>query len=219
MTKLNIFNKLFFGGSIMGVDVNKNTAELTMNNEKTYYYIIEGNVQDVGFRDAITKAFIDLGIEGAVFNYKDNTVRLFVNTDNPDVISAIILKIGNKLKDAVVENIEYSSIGKRLALPTNENIKLDVDSLVDIGRKLDKGVNAISKLVELQTIAVSKLNKIDTKLDKLNTIDNKLNKLDTIDNKLNKLDTIDNKLDKLNSKFDILIDIQRKTLEILDNKL
>ncbi|WP_292461085.1 acylphosphatase [Methanothermococcus sp.] len=183
----------------MGVDINKNREELTVNNEKTYYFIIEGNVQDVGFRDAITKAFIDLGIEGAVFNYKDNTVRLFVNTDNPDVISAIILKIGNKLKDAVVENIEYSSIGKRLALPTNEDIKLDVDSLIDIGRKLDKGVNAINKLVELQTLTVNKLNTIDNKLDKLNAIDNKL--------------------DALNSKFDILIDIQRKTLEILNKKL
>ncbi len=203
----------------MGVDVNKNTAELDIDNEKTYYFIVEGNVQDVGFRDAITKAFIDLGIEGAVFNYKDNTVRIFANIDNPDVISAIILKIGNKLKDAVVENIEYSSIGRRLALPTNEDIKLDVDSLIDIGRKLDKGVNAINKLVELQILAVNKLDTIDSKLNKLDTIDSKLDKLDTIDSKLDKLDTIDYKLDNLNNKFDILIDVQRKTLELLDKRL
>ena len=185
---------------IMTIATSNNTHQPT---EQTYYFIIKGNVQMVGFRDRLEEMFINLGISSAIYNYDDGSVRVEVNTDDPEFIKKAILQVSDKIKKALNKDIvkdieyypliEYLKLNKGLIPLPSKNMRVDINTLNDIANRLDLGVKYIGEIK-------ANLEKMDNKLDVMN----------------NKLDTMNNKLDRMNNKLDTLVELQKHSLDKLD---
>jgi acylphosphatase len=162
--------------------------------EQTYYFIIKGNVQKIGFRDVLENDFINLGLDSAIYNYDDGTVRVVVNTDNPEFIKNLILQLSKKiekeLNKPIIKSIEYHLLIEYLnatngvmPLPSKD-MRVDINTLRDIADRLDDGVNHIKKIYNLQEQTINEIKGLREDLNE--------------------------KFDILNKKFDILIEILKQ---------
>ena len=186
---------------------------------------IYGKIHHVGFRDKIEHMGIGLGIDGIVYNYNDGTVRILANfedAEDKEIFKQYIKRLEKKDKLITIERIEDNELNSYIEFPSGIN-RISADDLVELNKKLDEGVEYIKmifgtfeKHLKILNLNTDLLNSMNDKLDTMN------NKLDTMNDKLdtmnNKLDTMNNGIITLNSKFDVMIELQKETIEILKNK-
>ena|SRR3990167_4632131 len=118
--------------------------------QKCFGVTIKDKVQDVGFRGFIENVARSNYLEGIVFNDKDGSVKLIIRGDNSvvdDFFDEIQTK-GNK-RGIILEIKEKKELELDIPLPPVFS-KVSTDDEEDIGRKLDKRNELLSKLVEGQ---------------------------------------------------------------------
>lgn len=116
----------------------------------TYSVTFTGRVQDIGFRDLVEKEAQTLGIRGIVYNRGRDRVQVLcqgIGESVQELVEGVEKKAPNL--DADVGDIEMQEIAADVPdLPTFT--KVQSETLGDIGRKLDDGVDVLRSLDEGQ---------------------------------------------------------------------
>ena len=114
----------------------------------TYELKIYGRIQHVGFRDRIEDIGRGLGIDGVVYNYKDETVRILANFDDEELKEffkrsiKFLEKKDNLIK---IEGIEEKELNTFIEFPSGIN-RISADDLLELNKKLDEGVKYIKMI-------------------------------------------------------------------------
>ncbi|UXM84244.1 acylphosphatase [Methanococcus aeolicus] len=114
----------------------------------TYELKICGQVQHVGFRDRIEDIGRGLGIDGVVYNYKDETVRILANFDDEELKEffkrsiKFLEKKDNLIK---IKEIEEKELNAFIEFPKGIN-RISADDLLELNKKLDEGVKYIKMI-------------------------------------------------------------------------
>jgi len=114
-----------------------------------YALTIRGRVQNTGYIDFIEKSANVKRLKGYVFNDMDGTVKM-VCEGAAEKIDNFIDDISLHEDEIFVEDIQKSEVDDAFPIPVKFS-RVETDELKDIGRKLDKGVDAI-KSVKKDTI-------------------------------------------------------------------
>ncbi len=166
----------------------KRKAGVSENMQKCCGVTIEGNVQDVGFRDFIENIARSHFLSGVVFNDIGSTVKIVCRQDS-GVIDDFFKDVQTKGTKAGIKFkiTDKKELPLEIPLPAKFT-KVSTDDVEDIGRKLDKAY---------------------TELKGVNT------KLASIEDDTSILPEINNGIASLNTKFDSFITQQMKILEKL----
>ncbi len=138
---------------------------MSKTKEKCYGVTIEGNVQDIGFRDFVENIGRSHFLRGMVFKDIDNTVKIVCCQD-----SSIIEEFFNEIQTKGTKaGIKFKITDKKelpLEIPLPEKFtKVSTDDVEDIGRKLDKaytelkGINSKLESIGNDTHVIHDLNK------------------------------------------------------------
>ncbi|NJD53665.1 MAG: hypothetical protein FIB07_12445 [Candidatus Methanoperedens sp.] len=114
--------------------------------QKCYNVSIIGKVQDVGFRNLIEEVGRLLNLAGYVFNASDGSVRMVCRGES-GVITKFFKEIQTfgEQKGAIIDNIQKEEISVNIFLPEKFS-KLYTDEIVDLGRKLDIGIDVLRNI-------------------------------------------------------------------------
>ncbi|UXM83995.1 acylphosphatase [Methanococcus aeolicus] len=176
----------------------------------TYELKIYGRVQHVGFRDRIEDIGRGLGIDGVVYNYKDDTVRILANFHNErkkKLFKEFIKELEDEDNLINIDNIEEKELNTYVEFPKGIN-RISADNFLELNKKLDEGVRYIKMIFGLLDNNTKILTKMDEKLDLQTEI---LTKMDE------KLDLQTEILTKMDEKLDILNENQSKIIDALSN--
>ena len=114
----------------------------------TYELRIYGRVQHVGFRDRIEDIGRGLGIDGVVYNYEDDTVRILANFDDEETKEMFknnIKFLEKRDKLIIIERIEEKELNTYIEFPKGMN-RISSDDLLELNKKLDEGVRYIKMI-------------------------------------------------------------------------
>jgi acylphosphatase len=105
--------------------------------QKCHSIIINGNVQDIGFRSVVEHIGRSLSIPGLVFNAKDGSVKILCCGEDSVIDNFMqAIKVRGKENGAEIEGIKEQLL-PFIDLPDDFS-KVSSDDEIDIGRKLDK---------------------------------------------------------------------------------
>ena len=111
----------------------------------TYELKIRGKIQHVGFRNKIENLGHALDIDGVVYNYKDETVRILANLDDEELKGFFkkSIKYLEKKDDLIeIDEIEEKELNAYIDFPKGIN-RISADDLLELNKKLDDGVKYI----------------------------------------------------------------------------
>ncbi|MEE8403135.1 MAG: acylphosphatase [Candidatus Hydrothermarchaeaceae archaeon] len=113
---------------------------------KRYNVVIHGRVQDIGFRDLISRMANFLRLRGYVFNDVDGSVKVIVEGAE-DTIDSFLEDIRVKTAHigAEIEELDKRETSHDLDLPPRF-VKIATTELEEIGRKLDIGIDILRDL-------------------------------------------------------------------------
>ncbi len=114
-----------------------------MTKSKCYGVTIEGNVQDISFRDFIENIARSHFIKGIVFNDIGSTVKIVCSQDST-VINDFFKDVQTKGAKAGIKFkiTDKKELPLEIPLPAKFT-KVSTDDVEDIGRKLDKAYNEL----------------------------------------------------------------------------
>ena len=119
----------------------------------THELKIYGKVQHVGFRDKIEHIGLGLGINGVVYNYKDETVRILANFHSEKkkrLFKEFIKELEEDDNLINIDKIEEKELKTHIEFPKGIN-RISADDLLELNKKLDEGVKYIKLIFgELQ---------------------------------------------------------------------
>ena len=167
--------------------------------EKCYNITVTGNVRDIGFRAFVENAGRLLDLSGFVFNAKNGGVKILCRGEDGQIseFAKEIMAQGVQ-KGAVIKDIIRQEIPSDIELPYPFS-KVFADDDIDIGRKLDKGIELL-KDIKGDTSALpdikAGISDIKTGISDIKTGIGTLNV---------KFDTFNSKFDTFNTKFELFI--------------
>ena len=126
---------------------------------------VKGEVQRVGYRDAVERIARDLKLTGCVENIEPYDVKIVCEGEK-DAVEAFIRQINIKDDRIYVENIDV-----RYEEPTNEFTFFKIirgDMVEELGESFDRAKNDLRALTEKQTETIN-IHKENTGILKLNT--------------------------------------------------
>ena len=114
----------------------------------THSITIRGKVQDIGFRNTIEHIARVFGLPGMVFNAKDGSVKILCSGEDT-VINNFTreIKVRGTESGAEIAGIKEQTLSINIELPDNFT-KVSSDDDIDIGRKLDVGVEVLKNIKE-----------------------------------------------------------------------
>ncbi|CAG0968592.1 MAG: Acylphosphatase [Candidatus Methanoperedens nitroreducens] len=112
----------------------------------THSITITGNVQDIGFRNTIEHIGRAFGLPGMVFNAKDGSVKILCSGEDT-VINDFTreIKVRGTESGAEIAGIKEQTLSINIELPDNFT-KVSSDDDIDIGRKLDVGIEVLRNI-------------------------------------------------------------------------
>ncbi|AEH06664.1 acylphosphatase [Methanothermococcus okinawensis] len=114
----------------------------------TYELKIYGKVQHVGFRNRIEDIGRGLGINGIVYNYKDETVRILANFNSEKkkrLFKEVIKELEEDDNLISIDKIEERELKSYIEFPKGIN-RISADDLIELNKKLDEGVKYIKMI-------------------------------------------------------------------------
>jgi len=130
--------------------------------QKSYSLSIVGKVRDIGFRALIEQAGRIFNLSGIVFNSRDGSVKILCRgEDNIVDLFSDDIRFGAIQRKIIIQDIYKEEIPFEIFLPYPFSRVL-ADEDIDIGRKLDKGI-------ELLTAIGVGIDNLNAKFDTFNT--------------------------------------------------
>jgi acylphosphatase len=112
----------------------------------THSITIRGKVQDIGFRNTIEHIGRAFGLPGMVFNAKDGSVKILCSGEDTVINNfAREIKVRGMESGAEIAGIKEQTLSINIELPDNFT-KVSSDDDIDIGRKLDVGVEVLKNI-------------------------------------------------------------------------
>ena len=112
----------------------------------THSITITGNVQDIGFRNTIEHIGRAFGLPGMVFNAKDGSVKILCSGEDTVITNFTReIKVRGTESGAEIAGIKEQNLSINIELPDNFT-KVSSDDDIDIGRKLDVGVEVLRNI-------------------------------------------------------------------------
>ena len=111
----------------------------------TYELKIHGKIPHVGFREKIENLGHALDIDGIVYNYEDDTVRILANFDDEELKEFLkkSIKFLEKKDDLIkIDEIEEKDLNAYIEFPKGIN-RISADNLLELNKKLDEGVKYV----------------------------------------------------------------------------
>ena len=111
----------------------------------TYELKIHGKIPHVGFREKIENLGHALDIDGIVYNYEDDTVRILANFDDEELKEFLkkSIKFLEKKDDLIkIDEIEEKELNAYIEFPKGIN-RISADNLLELNKKLDEGVKYV----------------------------------------------------------------------------
>jgi len=138
---------------------------------KYYNVSVIGNVQDIGFRKFVESTAHSYHVTGYVFNDTNGSVKMLC-AGQVELLNTFFDAVQTRLPEGIsIEQFIKTEIpipeDFDLNIP-NQFLKLATDELVDIGKKLDIGVELLKTLPQIDE-NVSALPEIKTGIDSLNS--------------------------------------------------
>lgn len=132
--------------------------------------VIKGDVQDVGFRDILLYDGRLYNLQGYGFNDRDGTVKAVIRGDNGSIDKFFNeLRNVSEKKGIKITNISQEEIFEE-NIPLPEFSILSTDELSDINRKMGKGIDLLTLLVQGQNQIIQGQNQIIKILDEHTTL-------------------------------------------------
>ena len=112
----------------------------------THSITITGKVQNIGFRNTIEHIGRLFGLPGMVFNAKDGSVKILCSGEDTLINNFTQeIKVRGTEKGAEIAGIKEQTLSVYIELPDNFT-KVSSDDEIDIGRKLDVGVEVLRNI-------------------------------------------------------------------------
>ncbi|MCD5424965.1 MAG: acylphosphatase [Methanosarcinaceae archaeon] len=111
----------------------------------TYELKIHGKIPHVGFREKIENLGHALDIDGIVYNYEDDIVRILANFDDEELKEFLkkSIKFLEKKDDLIkIDEIEEKELNAYIEFPKGIN-RISADNLLELNKKLDEGVKYV----------------------------------------------------------------------------
>jgi acylphosphatase len=115
--------------------------------QKCYNIMINGRVQDIGFRSLIEDIARFYDLRGFSFNDIDGSVKMVCCGEN-GIIGDFLEEIKKKgiQRGATIDDVTSEEIPFHIYLP-QRFLRLYTDELADIGRKLDRGNDILGRIL------------------------------------------------------------------------
>ena len=118
----------------------------TIEKPKCHSIIITGKVQDIGFRSIVEHIGRSFGMPGLVFNAKDGSVKILCSGEDSVIDNFThTIKIRGEESGAEIKDIREKKLSISIDLP-EEFAKASSDDEIDLGRKLDTGVEVLKDI-------------------------------------------------------------------------
>jgi acylphosphatase len=112
----------------------------------THSITITGKVQDIGFRNTIEHIGRSFGLPGMVFNAKDGSVKILCSGEDTVIDNFTQeIKVRGMENGAEIAGIKEQTLSIYIELPDNFT-KVSSDDDIDIGRKMDVGVEVLRNI-------------------------------------------------------------------------
>jgi len=107
--------------------------------QKCHSIIVNGKVQDIGFRSVVEHIGRSFGMPGLVFNAKDGSVKILCCGEDSVIDNFThAIRVRGEESGAKIKGIKELLLPFNIDLP-DEFSKVSSDDEFDLGRKLDKG--------------------------------------------------------------------------------
>jgi acylphosphatase len=120
--------------------------------QKCHSIIVNGKVQDIGFRSVVEHIGRSFGMHGLVFNANDGSVKILCCGEDSVIDNFMqTIRVRGEESGAEIEGIKEILLPFNIDLPDKFS-RVSSDDEIDIGRKLDKGNEFLKNLPDIKAM-------------------------------------------------------------------